>query len=286
MKFTKLLVIFLVLSMLLVSCNGTGSGSVTTEPDGTTVEPDTTTLEPDVSTIEPDATTEAPDSSDIPPETTLPPIDWTPPEPSDATEYIKYGEELIDISTFDRVGLYIIEPVWYYPALEVEKILEVYASHERSFIIQFTATSNAEATKVPDIGDLPKTKMTGTVDKIYYAGDKCDFNEGDEIDLISFYGLVKYYDDELILMGFTAFTVILRKGYSYIVAGIRSGENYVASPDTFELSSHDDYESFLNSMGVYEEDERYGAWVIGYRKHMFDAVLRNFPPVEPTRLED
>ena len=43
MKFTKLLVIFLVLSMLLVSCGGNGYGTVATKPDGTTVVPDLTT---------------------------------------------------------------------------------------------------------------------------------------------------------------------------------------------------------------------------------------------------
>ena len=286
MKFTKLLVIFLALSMLLVSCNGVGNGAVTTEPDGTTVEPD-------VSTIEPDATTEAPDSSAIPPETTLPPIDWTPPEPSDATEYIKCGDELIDIFTVKGTKLpgYNFDPIWYYPLTGVERLENIY-SNEYWFIIQFTSTDYAEQERFwydqdyrPDFHHV---SMRGTIDKIYYAGGACDLKEGQSVDLALLYWLRESMDGCLYIYGYTSFTAILRKGYSYIVVGAydKDAGAYIAGPDTFELSSDEDRDNFYSKIGLTEDDEDYGYYVIGYTKHMRDDILRAFPPVEPTKIED
>ena len=244
MKFTKILILIHALSMLLVSCGGVGDGTVTTKPDDSTVNP---------------------------------------PEPSDAHEYIKYGDELIDLFGFEGMGLYILEPIWYYPSDSVSHMKEAYSSGKNAFIIQFTATDYAEATEVPDYGDLPETKISGTVDKIYAAGEQCSFNEGDVIDLVSHYGFVKTDDGELSLMGYTEFTVIFRKGYSYIVAGLYLDGKYEASPDTFELSSHEDHKAFYNKIGIFEEDERFGKWAFEHRKYRLDEVLRNFPPVDPTK---
>ena len=250
MKFTKILILILALSMLLVSCGGNGDGTVTTKPDGSTVNP---------------------------------------PEPSDDTEYIRCGDELIDISKFGGLSIPISEFIWYYP--QDVKMKEHYSSYENTFIIQFTATDYAEAEMIPSFDNRHpiETKINGTVDKVYYAGKQCALEEGGTVDITTPYKICWETEDKMIFLGKSIQDVIFRKGYSYIIAGVYEDGRYCSSPDTFELSDHDDNRAFYEKIysGIDERGrERLEETYFVYREAMIDIALKNFPPVEPTKLEN
>ena len=260
MKFTKILVIFLALTMLLVSCNSTGNGAVTTEPGSTTVEPDITTSEP---------------------ATTPEPFGTIPSSPEATREYVYYDGELIDLATLPTPeNALCLQPLYYSyhltSACEREPI---------SFVIQFTATDYATMY----VGDEAEEyffrswaiiggTIKGTVDAVYATGSAVSMEVGSEIELG-----VRYMIDvesENFYLAYNG-TNIFRKGYSYILLGYYEEGIYVASLlDVYQISSTEHTRAFYASLGVPDVRD------FGCSEDVLAKVLEKCPPVKPTKLEN
>ena len=288
MKFTKILILILALSMLLVSCGGNGDGTVTTKPDSTTETLGNTTSTAD-STTEPDGTTEAPDSSVTPPETNVPDIDWIFPTVAHEHEYVKFNGEMIDLCQLD--GTYPVTtfcPDYFDASFLVNSICKM----NNGFIIQFTATDYAElydltgkSSELINSTDKKGTgggKIRGTVDKVYYQGEMCDLSDGQIIDLTLQYCIYRKNDKTHI--GVTsAYAPIFRKGYSYIAFGTyRDDGLYFPQHGFFELSAEEDLIEYYSKIGWFDEGYVY---MFNTREDYYD-IFRLFPPVEPTKLEN
>ena len=252
MKFTKLLVVFLVLSMLLVSCNGVGNGAMTSEPEGTVEAPG--------DTAEPFGT--IPSSTDVTP------------------EYVYYGDELIDLATLPcPQPALCIETITY----SHEFLSNACNNNPDSFVIQFTATDYARMY----VGDDNKFfsheariggSIRGTVDAVYATGSDVSIEVGSEIDLGVHY-MIDVEKERFYLA--TTEASIFRKGYSYILLGVFYEGMY--SPmftNVYQIASAEHTRAFYASLGVLD------VYDYGYNDDDLAKVFKNCPPVKPTRLED
>ena len=262
MKFTKILILILALSMLLVSCGGNGDGTVTTEPDDPTY-----------------------------PECGMPDdrLEGFAPEPSGEPEYFRFGDELINMFETKLTFLEAHIPNWCKTGGSIGQTAEEWVdnySDSYDFIIQFTAIDHATSGVVYEGTDeIPRGRVSGTVDKIHFGGDNVNgLVEGQAIDMVTMYGIIQTEDGSHILATTVSGAAIFRKGYSYIVCGTYFDDfgEYRASCYVYELSLYADQSDF----NYYVLDSQSHTMRAIIYSRMRDSVLDCFPPVEPTKLEN
>ena len=245
MKITKLLVIFLVLSMLLVSCNGAGSGAATTEPDVPVSAPDTSDAEP------------------------VPGSQWGAAFDSRTNIALREGGTIKKLFAMDEV---VIKSK---PIKEEERFADLDSliaeySGDRCYVIQFTPTTDYVYDK-----NTEKTIIHGIVDK-KYSGDERGCVEGAEIQIYAPAVLITLYDEcDQYVLNFDQY--IFRKGYSYFVCLTRGDvlsadmryEYYLISKATaYEYSSIEGQKEFLSKIGGEREFS------------LIEQVFANYPKVE------
>ena len=394
MKFTKILVLLLALSMLLVSCNGVGNGAATSEPEASYPAPDSTgeyedfespyvdgkwipdsiadyfdsnierrPSNSDIEKIKPglkiseviellgkphrsydhfelvwitvedsifgisfgnwdskgeysfalhnfmnfasvssvsDRTDKASDGINDPvfkilvdPDSLLP--GWVP-EGSGDSQFVKYKEELYDVSLFKSFKeARLVESA---PNRDPEDIIKKSTDGPDEFVIQFTPTDVAELYNRDDVGAWAAVlgEIRGTVDKIYYAGESTDLAEGKEIILGIDYGIGEHSkgaegQDNLYISVANYDVTLFRNGYSYIVFGSYNNSDIPHITNKLEISRIEDKAGFFGTLNYEDNWISLGFVANSFRcatdyAYIFNYILTQFPPVEPTRLED
>lgn len=277
-------------SLLLVSCGGNGSDTVTADSECTTLPPNNTTAMPNVTTVTPDVTANIPDNTSEmsngttsePDFTTSSPEDTTKPAPGsqwgaavDIPTYVCFGNEKVDIRDFDRVGsIYVVDFIIFD---DVDELVNFMKRYSNSFIIQFTPTSDYRLTEG---GRTDRDLMIdGVIDKIYHGAESCGIAEGNTLTLTyENTGLRTSKNGsgyELVLQGSDPEQgmVLFRKGYSYFVCGfMKEDGKYCPSgfQDVCEYSSLEDQKEFMDALN----------WKYDISADLIYSIFERYPMVE------